>query len=31
MFVWFYPILSAAELHEGRNSFVKWMWLDSWR
>ena len=31
MFVWFYPIISAAELHEGRNSFVKWMWLDSWR
>jgi dolichyl-phosphate-mannose-protein mannosyltransferase len=31
MFIWFYPILSAAELHEGRNSFVKWMWLNSWR
>ncbi len=31
MFVWFYPIISAAELHEGRNSFVHWMWLNSWR
>ena len=31
MFVWFYPIISAAELHEGRNSFVTWMWLASWR
>lgn len=31
MFVWFYPIISAAQLHEGRNSFLKWMWLNSWR
>lgn len=31
MFVWFYPIVSAAKLHEGRNSYVHWMWLRSWR
>ena len=31
MFVWFYPIISAAELHEGRQSYVQWMWLRSWR
>ncbi len=31
MFVWFYPIISAAELHDGRNSFLTWMWLASWR
>ncbi len=31
MFAWFYPVLSAAVLHEGRNAFVKWMWLNSWR
>ena len=31
MFAWFYPIISAAKLHGGRNSFVEWMWLDSWR
>ena len=31
MFAWFYPILSAAELDGGRNSFVEWMWLKSWR
>lgn len=31
IFVYFYPIISAAELHEGRKSFVRWMWLDSWR
>jgi dolichyl-phosphate-mannose--protein O-mannosyl transferase len=31
MFVWFYPILSSARLHEGRVSYVKWMWLHSWR
>ena len=31
MFAWFYPILSASELHDGGQSFTKWMWLDSWR
>ncbi|MBS0254256.1 MAG: phospholipid carrier-dependent glycosyltransferase [Proteobacteria bacterium] len=30
-FVQFYPILSAAPLAHGRDSFVQWMWLDSWR
>ncbi|WP_068073750.1 phospholipid carrier-dependent glycosyltransferase [Novosphingobium lentum] len=31
MFVWFYPIISAAILHDGRNSFETYTWLDSWR
>jgi dolichyl-phosphate-mannose-protein mannosyltransferase len=31
MFAWFYPIISAAELHKGRESYVDWMWLRSWR
>ncbi len=31
IFVWFYPIISAAELHGGRPSYVAWMWLRSWR
>lgn len=31
MFAWFYPIISAAPLHEGRISYQRWMWLDSWR
>ena len=31
MFAWFYPIISSAMLHEGRQSYVHWMWLDSWR
>lgn len=31
MFEWFWPILSAAPLEGGRNAFVEWMWLDSWR
>lgn len=31
MFVWFYPIISAAKLHHGRESYVQWMWLRSWR
>lgn len=31
MFAWFYPIISAARLHEGKKSYVHWMWLDSWR
>ncbi|MEY4160845.1 MAG: hypothetical protein RLZZ136_1466 [Pseudomonadota bacterium] len=30
-FVWFLPIISAAELSHGRKSYVTWMWLDSWR
>ncbi len=31
MFVWFYPIISAAKLHDGAQSYVQWMWLRSWR
>ena len=31
MFVWFYPIISSARLHDGRQSYVHWMWLHSWR
>jgi hypothetical protein len=31
MFVYFYPILSAAKLHHGKKSFAQYMWLDSWR
>jgi len=31
VFVRFYPILSAAPLAGGKNAFVAWMWLDSWR
>ena len=31
VFVWFYPIISAAVLHEGKKSYVRWMWLHSWR
>jgi dolichyl-phosphate-mannose-protein mannosyltransferase len=31
MFVWFYPIISAAPLAEGKQAFAYWMWLDSWR
>jgi dolichyl-phosphate-mannose-protein mannosyltransferase len=31
MFVYFYPIISAAELHGGKQSYVQWMWLRSWR
>lgn len=31
MFLWFYPIISAAPLHHGRASFEHWMWLGSWR
>ena len=31
VFVYFYPIISAAALPDGRPSYVKWMWLHSWR
>jgi hypothetical protein len=31
MFVWFYPIISSAVLHDGKQSYVHWMWLHSWR
>jgi dolichyl-phosphate-mannose--protein O-mannosyl transferase len=31
MFVYFYPIISAARLHHGKASFAQYMWLDSWR
>lgn len=31
MFAWFYPIISAAPLSNGKASYQFWMWLDSWR
>ena len=31
MFVWFYPILSAAPLSAGKSSFEYWMWFPRWR
>ena len=31
IFAHFYPILSAARLHDGKPSFEYWMWLRSWR
>ena len=31
MFAHFYPIISAAKLSEGKQSFAYWMWLPSWR
>jgi dolichyl-phosphate-mannose-protein mannosyltransferase len=31
MFMWFYPIISAAPLAGGKQAFAYWMWLDSWR
>jgi len=31
VFVYFYPIISAAQLCCGRPSFEQWMWLKSWR
>lgn len=31
VFVYFLPIISAAELSGGRKSYVQWMWLPSWR
>jgi dolichyl-phosphate-mannose--protein O-mannosyl transferase len=31
MFLYFYPIISAAKLHHGKQSFAAWMWLNSWR
>ncbi len=31
VFGYFYPIISAAELHGGKQSYVQWMWLRSWR
>lgn len=31
LFVYFYPIISAAQLHHGRPSYVQWMWLNGWR
>ena len=31
MFVWFYPIISAAPLAGGKPAFNAWMWLASWR
>jgi dolichyl-phosphate-mannose--protein O-mannosyl transferase len=31
MFLWFYPIISSAQLHDGKQSYARWMWLRSWR
>lgn len=31
MFVYFYPIVSAAQLDDGKQSYAQWMWLRSWR
>ena len=31
VFVWFLPIISAAELSGGKKSYVQWMWLPTWR
>ena len=31
MFAWFYPIISSAILHDGKQAYVHWMWLHSWR
>ncbi len=31
IFVYFYPIISAAALSHGKRSYVEWMWLRSWR
>ena len=31
VFGYFYPIISAAPLADGKMSFNQWMWLDSWR
>ena len=31
LFAHFHPILSAAQLHHGKQSYVEWMWLRSWR
>jgi len=31
MFAWFYPIISAASLRDGKPAYVHWMWLRSWR
>jgi dolichyl-phosphate-mannose--protein O-mannosyl transferase len=30
MFAFFHPILSAADLHEGKQAFHRWTWLASW-
>ena len=29
--LWFYPIISAAQLHDGKQSYARWMWIRSWR
>ncbi|MDE8653310.1 phospholipid carrier-dependent glycosyltransferase [Novosphingobium sp. H3SJ31-1] len=31
MAAYFYPIISAAALHGGKQSYARWMWLHSWR
>ena len=31
IFVYFYPILSAAPLSGGKMAFTQWMWLPGWR
>ncbi len=30
LFIWFYPIISAAALPNDQ-AFNRWMWFDSWR
>ncbi|PEQ13728.1 glycosyl transferase [Novosphingobium sp. PC22D] len=31
MFAYFFPIISAMQLADGKRAYAKWMWLDSWR
>ncbi len=31
MFAYFFPILSAAKLDQGKKAYLAWMWLPSWR
>lgn len=31
LFAWFFPIISGTKLAGGKQAFVKWMWLRSWR
>jgi dolichyl-phosphate-mannose-protein mannosyltransferase len=30
MFIWFYPVISAADVHGDKRSYLQWTWLDSW-
>ena len=31
VFAWFYPVISASALGQGKVSYLRWMWVDSWR